>query len=111
MRLEQHMNVREAASAGRAEGGANFGRVMAVIVDHRDASLYAADLKTPLHAAKGGQSFANRFDRNVQLQADRDRGRGVQHVMRAGDSDESARDRGPEIADENRSPYGRRRNA
>ena len=73
------------ARAGGGESGANLRGMMAVIVDHGHAALRAAHLKSPVDATESCQRLANRLDRNLEFQADSDRGGGVQHVVRAGD--------------------------
>ena len=82
MRLEEHQNPPIAAQPSRFQRGANLGRVMAVIVDHRHPSLDAADLKTPVDAGEGRQRLADRVRLLVQLERHPDRGRCVQHVVR-----------------------------
>ena len=79
------MNVREAAGACGVQSGANLGGVVAVIVDDGDSALHAANLETGCSTPlKSSQGFANGFDGNVEFETDRNRRRGVQHVMRAG---------------------------
>ena len=78
------MDAAKLAKLRGGERGANLGGMMAVIVDHRDAAGLAAHLKAAIDAGIAGDGLANRFQRDVQLQADRDGGRGVQHVVNAG---------------------------
>src|SRR5258708_26858322 len=50
MRLEEHEQAIELADARRFERGADFGWVMAVIIDYRDVVDHAFDVKTAAHA-------------------------------------------------------------
>ncbi len=52
VRLEQNVNALEAAGPRGRQRGANFGGMVAVIVDHRDAALRAAHLKAPVDAGE-----------------------------------------------------------
>src|SRR5271168_3288522 len=85
VRLEQHVNVSEAAGARGGQGRPDFGGMMAVIVDHGYAPFGAAYLKAAVDAAEPGQAFTNRFDRDFEFQSDGDRGGGVENVMGARD--------------------------
>ena len=57
--LEDDVNLPVAALAGRGEGGANLGGMVAVIVHHGDAARLAAQLKAPVHAAKMIEALGN----------------------------------------------------
>src|SRR5579871_4104141 len=59
--------------------------MVTVIVNHRDTALRATNLESTVNSTKGCQRLANRFDRNFEFKADRDRRRRIQHVVRAGD--------------------------
>src|SRR5258708_1221609 len=52
MRLKQHQQPIELAAAGGFEGGADLGRVMAVVIDHGDVIHHTLDVKTAAHAGK-----------------------------------------------------------
>ena len=78
------MNALKVAELRGGQRGANLGGMMAVIVDHRDAARLPAHLKPAIDAGIAGNGLANRFERNVQFQADRDGRRRVQHVVNAG---------------------------
>ena len=47
------------------KGGANFSRMVAVIIDDGDAALSSAPLVTPLDAVEKGQTFANHIGRDT----------------------------------------------
>src|SRR5439155_5013510 len=83
VRLKQHMNVLEAASASAPKGRSNLGRVVPVVIDHRDAALRATDLKAPVDAAESSQSLADSVRRNLELQTGGYRRSRVQYVVRA----------------------------
>jgi hypothetical protein len=55
--------------------------MMAIVIHDHDAVLLSAHLKPALHSRKHRQSPANKIDGHVQLQADRDRGQRVRHVV------------------------------
>ena len=84
MRLENRVYTAEPAIARGGERRANLRRMVAVIVDDRDAALLPALLESPVDAVKLRKPLANDVGRNLQLQTNRDRGRRVQHVVRAG---------------------------
>src|SRR5579885_501779 len=65
VRLEQHVNAAETAQPRGRQGGADFGGMMAVVVDDRDAALLAADLKAPVHAVKGLERPADHIRRYI----------------------------------------------
>src|SRR5260370_41022 len=52
MRLKEHEQAIELAAARRFERGANFGRVMAVVIDHGDVIDHALDIKPATHPSK-----------------------------------------------------------
>ena len=78
------MNASKLAKLRGGERGADLGGMMAVVVNHGDAAGLAAHLKPAIDAGIAGDGFANRFQLDVQLQAHRDGGRGVEHVVNAG---------------------------
>ena len=84
MRLKDREDTPEIAKLRGGQRGANFGGVVAVIVDHRDAAGLAAHLETAIDAGVAGDGLADRIERDVQFQADGDSGRRVQHVVNAG---------------------------
>jgi len=57
--------------------------MMAVVVNHRDAARLPPHLKPAIDARITRDGLADRFERNVELQADRDRRGSVQNVVHA----------------------------
>jgi len=84
MGLKQHVDVLEAACAGRRQRSLNLSGVVAVVVDHRHAALSAANLKTAVDATEFSQSLANFLDRDIQFERDGDSSGGIQRIVRAG---------------------------
>src|SRR5580692_7767508 len=78
------MDLAAGARAGSLERGANFGGVMAVIVDHGHAARLTAVLEAPVDAAKILEPLGDLFRRYFKLPGDRDGGRGVEHIVPAG---------------------------
>ena len=83
MRLEQDVQPARRTAARRGQGGPDFGRVVAVVVDHGDAALYAFHLEAPIDAAELRQSFADRATLDVQFEGRGDSCRRIQHVVLA----------------------------
>src|SRR6266853_6578977 len=83
MRLKQHQQPIELAAAGGFEGGADLGRVMAVVIDHGDVIDDALDVKTAAHASKIDKAFADQVGRNVQIQRDGGCRRGIANIVHA----------------------------
>src|SRR5216683_5146072 len=65
MRLEEHEQAIELATAGRFECRANLDRVMTVIIDHGNVIHHALDIKATAHAGKLNKTFADQVSRNV----------------------------------------------
>src|SRR5690348_17100444 len=83
MRLKEHEYAVELAAAGGLEGGANFRRMMAVVVNYRDVVYDAFDVEAAADACKFSEAFANQIAGNVQVERDRRGGRGVADVVYA----------------------------
>ncbi len=83
MRLEEHEQATELTDARRFERGADFGWVMAVIIDHRDVVDHAFDVKAAADAREFGEALADQFCRNIEVQRDGRRGGGIAHVVNA----------------------------
>src|SRR5690242_1536643 len=79
--LENHVNPVEMALARRGQGRADLRRMMAVVVDDRDAALLALELESAIDTAKAGKAVANRRRVQVQFESNCDDGRGIQHVV------------------------------
>src|SRR5208282_1862115 len=88
MRLKNHEEALETAAAGGLESGANFGGVMAVIVDQSDAVEDALDFKAPPDAGKFLEALANQIGGNIERQSDGSRGGGVADVVNSRRRDE-----------------------
>ena len=85
VRLEQHVDAPEAAEPRGIQGGADFGGMMSVIVNDRDAAFFAAHLEAPLHALKCRQGSTDGLGLHFQLHGHHHRRRGVEHVVPPGD--------------------------
>src|SRR5712672_2048477 len=83
VRLEKHQETIELADARGFQGGADLGRVMAVVVDHGNVVDRAFNVEAPTNAGKFAQAFANQFGGNVEIERDRGGGSGVAHVVDA----------------------------
>ena len=59
MRLKEHQQAIELAAAGGFESGANFDRVVAVIIDHGDVVDDALDVKAAADTGKIDEAFAD----------------------------------------------------
>ena len=69
----------------RREHGGDFGRVMSVVVDDENAVRLAAHVEPPFDAAELRQPGRDAFERQSELQADRDRRQRVLQVVTARD--------------------------
>ncbi len=85
VRLENDMNFAIAALLCGGKGGTDFGRVMAVVVDHTDSSARAPELKAAVNPTEVVEGGADVFQANVETHADRDCRGCVKHVVSAGD--------------------------
>src|SRR6185312_2802276 len=72
VRLEDHMDFVEATLFGRSQSRANFGGMMAVVIDDADSTGLAAQLKTPIHSAESIQGCADLLDAYIESNADCD---------------------------------------
>ena len=68
VRLEEHQQALVTAAARRFERGANFGGMMAVVVDQRDAVDDALDFKPPPTPRKFLEPRADQIRGNIQRQ-------------------------------------------
>src|SRR5438552_780822 len=84
MRLEEHKQAIELASAGRFERGANFGGVMAIVVNDGNVVDHALDIKAAAHAGKLSETFADQVSGNVQIEGNGGGRRSVANVVHAG---------------------------
>ena len=71
------------AAARGFERGANLDRVVAVVVDQRDAVDDALDLEAPAHAGEILQARANQIRRDIEIERDGGGGGGIAHVVNA----------------------------
>src|SRR6266849_7568039 len=83
MRLKEHQQAIEFADARGYQRGADFGGVMAVIVDHRDVVDHAFNVEAAADARELAEPFADQFRGNIQIQRDGRGGGGVAHVVDA----------------------------
>ena len=83
MRLEDHMDAALRALACGGERGANFSGMVAVVVDHRDASRRSALLEAAIDTAKIGESLGNLFRLDSKLPRDGHRRSRVQYIVPA----------------------------
>ena len=66
MRLEDDVDLPEAALQRRGQGSANLGGVVAVVVDDGDAVGVADQLEAAVDAVELRQPLTNLLDRNIQ---------------------------------------------
>ncbi len=81
MRLEDDVDLAEAALTRRCQGRAYLCGMMAIVVDHGYAVGSALELEAAVHAAEFFQSIAYVADWNVESKANRDGGSGIAHVV------------------------------
>lgn len=82
--LEEYVDSPVAALAGGGEGGADFGGVMAVVVDDGDAADGAAMLEAAVDATETAEAFRYETGRNAEFDADGNGGGGVEQVVASG---------------------------
>ena len=70
-------------SRAALQHGGDLDRMVAVIVDDGDAVPFAGAGEAALDAAEAGERLADRVVGDAELARDRDRRRGVQHVVAA----------------------------
>ena len=81
MWLEDDVNPAIATLPGRGQGGANLGRVMAIIINDAYSSCGATQLKAPINTAEIIERSADMFEAHVQANAHSDRRRGIEQVV------------------------------
>ena len=69
--------------AGGGQRRFDFGRVMAVVVNHHNPLGLPLHGKAPSDAAERGKPLLNGGKRHIQFQCHGDAGHGVQHIMRS----------------------------
>src|SRR5215468_2607984 len=84
VRLEKNQQAVEFAAAGSLEGRFDFGRVMAVVVDHCNVVDRTFDIETAADSAKVGESLPDKIDRNVEIERDGSGSSGIAYVVNAG---------------------------
>ena len=85
MGLEDDVDALEGAEAGGGEGGADFGGMVAVVVNDGDAGGFATELEAAIDPAVFGYPRADIFGGDFEFTGDGDGGGGVEHVVHAGD--------------------------
>ena len=81
--LEEDVDLAVAALAGGGEGGANFGGMVAVVVDHGDAAGGATKLKAPINSSEVIEARGDLIGGNFKLAGDGNGGGGVEDVVAA----------------------------
>src|SRR5262249_52647122 len=84
VRLKEHKQPIEFATVRGFKSGANFGGMMAVVVNNSNVGDDAFDVEASPNTRKFCEPLANQIGRHVQIKRDGGRGRGVAHVMNAG---------------------------
>ena len=84
MRLEDDVDATVTALAGRGQRGANLSGMVAVVVHYGDAVRLAAQLETPVDAAKMVEPLGDFFRRYQKLMGNGDGGGGVEHIVASG---------------------------
>src|SRR4029077_7499005 len=67
VRLKEHEQAAEFAAAGGFECGANFGGVMAVVVDDGDVVDHAFDVEAAADSGEFREAFANQLGWNAEV--------------------------------------------
>ena len=81
MRLEDYMNLAQAAIFSGRKRGANLRGMMAVIIHHPHATHPALQLKTAVHAAKSLQALPNAVRVMIKSHAHGHRRGRIQHIV------------------------------
>ena len=84
MRLKDYRERPFPAVTDRADGRADFRRMMTVVVDHQDSIRFAFDFKAPVDAGETAERVAHLSERNFQFMSDGDRRQGIGRAMTAG---------------------------
>src|SRR5579885_793985 len=82
MRLEDDVNLAISALSCGGQRSANFGGMMAIVVDHSNPIHRPAQLKTPIDAAEIFEGFADLRNRNIEADADRDCRSRIEYVVK-----------------------------
>src|SRR5690242_1060970 len=83
MRLEKHQQSLIAAAASGCERGADFGRMMTVVVDQSNAREIAAHFEAAPYSGEFRKSRANEVGGNIERKSDSGCSRGIAHVVNA----------------------------
>ena len=81
MRLKENQQPIELAAARRFQRGADFHRVVAVVIDDGDVVHDALDVKPAAHPGKFGETFADQIRGNIQIERHRRCSSSVAHVV------------------------------
>ena len=84
MRLKNHRQRPFPAIANGADGGADFRRMMAVVVDHQDSIRFAFDFEAPVDTGETAERLAHLSERNFQFMGDGDGRQRIGRAMTAG---------------------------
>src|SRR5436305_12759790 len=84
MRLKDDMDLAVSTLARGSQRGANFCRMVSVVVNHGHARSLPSNLKSPIHTPEIFQRLLNIRRGNVEPDADRNRSRRIQHVVHTG---------------------------
>src|SRR5271165_2332847 len=84
MRLKDDVDAAVVTVAGGAEGGADFGRVVSVVVNHGDAAHGTLDLEAPVNAAKVLYPLRDGLGFQLQLVGDGHCGCRVENIVEPG---------------------------
>ena len=98
--LEDDEDAAMATLPRGCEGGANFGGMVAVVVDHGDAAGGATKLKAPINSSEVIEAFGNFIGGNFKLAGDGDGGGGVENVMASRDMEFEGAERSGNGVDE-----------
>src|SRR5258708_3877494 len=84
MRLKDDIDLAVSTLPRRGESGANFCRMVPVVVNHGHARSLPSNLKSPIHTPEIFQRLLNIRYGNVESDADRNRCRRIQRVVHTG---------------------------
>src|SRR5689334_3074401 len=87
MGLKDRDEAFRSAQAGGVKRGVDLGRMMAVIVNDRDAVHLSLDLKAPVGGAKVLQTLSDLVRGKIEFKPDGDGGKSVLHIVPAGHRD------------------------
>src|SRR5499427_9471639 len=99
VRLKHRHDPTVESSLGGRQRSSDLGRVMPIVVDHRDASGAAQDLKAALDSRESAQRPLNGGERNLEVEPDADRRERVEYIVATRDLQGDLAEQAPALID------------